>query len=503
MFAKIVLYSWPLFVKIVFDNKSLPFAVLFGVIGGYLLLPEQTTFDLPLFPDLNKHTIPILAVLVFALLAKDQNNSQKLKGLLPKNGYPIVFLLILVFGAVMTVLTNSDPQIFGPLFLPGLTIVDSVSRVSATVLLVLPLIVGRKYLAHPDQHRTFLVVLAIAGALYSLPSLYEIRMSPQLSNMVYGFFPHSWLQHVRDGGFRPVVFLNHGLWLSIFFAYASVAAIGYSKIAPEGKGLIYLGIGLWIFATVALSKSLGALVLSVVFLSLCYFASTRLQLLICAAIAAIVLLYPALRGADLVPVDRAVTLAERVSENRAASLQFRLDNENPLLERAQERPLFGWGMWGRSLVFDEDGVETSVPDGYWVIIVGVGGWARYLGEFGLLCMPIILTLATQRKNEIGPETTVLVLALTLSIVDLIPNGTISPITWLMAGALWGRLELGKVTAGETPPGDTAGRSSQQLRYTRFGTGERHPTSKTQRAVRKNAATEKRVQPKYSRFGRKD
>ena len=42
--------------------------------------------------------------------------------------------------------------------------------------------------------------------------------------MVYGFFPHSWLQHVRGGGFRPIVFMNHGLVLGIFLSMAVVAS---------------------------------------------------------------------------------------------------------------------------------------------------------------------------------------------------------------------------------------------------------------------------------------
>ena len=49
-------------------------------------------------------------------------------------------------------------------------------------------------------------------------------MSPQLSNMFYGFFPHSWQQHVREGHFRPIVFMQHGLMVSLWMAVSSVTA---------------------------------------------------------------------------------------------------------------------------------------------------------------------------------------------------------------------------------------------------------------------------------------
>lgn len=53
--------------------------------------------------------------------------------------------------------------------------------------------------------------LVIAGLIYTVPMLYEIRMSPQLHTIFYGYFPHSFGQQARGGGFRPVVFMGHGL----------------------------------------------------------------------------------------------------------------------------------------------------------------------------------------------------------------------------------------------------------------------------------------------------
>ena len=500
MFGNIVLYGWPVVVKILFDNKALPVALLVSIVAGYLLLPEQVVFDLPLFPDLDKHTIPIVAVLLFSMLAAKEAKSYRLRGWFPKGVIPKSFVVILFVGAFYTVITNGDPQIYGPLFLPGLSLIDAVSRLSQTLMTMLPLLLARKYLAYPEQHRVFLLMLIIAATLYSFLALYEIRMSPQLSNMVYGFFPHSWIQHIRGDGFRPVVFLNHGLWLSIFFAYSVIAAAGYARLAQKGDWLKYIGLGLWILMTLVLSKSLGALMITLALLPLTLFFKPRLQLLICAGFASVVLLYPTLRGADLIPVDRAVEFAQGISEERARSLQFRIDNENALLARSQERPVFGWGGWGRSGTFDEDGFETSTPDGYWVIIVGQGGWIRYLGEFGLLCVPLILASLSYRRNRYGLETSILAIALTVSLIDLVPNATISPITWMLAGALWGRIELGRLSETDTPVATQETQTRRTNAYTRFAR-DQAPSDETTRPAKVSAQRDSEAAPQYTRFSK--
>ena len=65
-------------------------------------------------------------------------------------------------------------------------------------------------------------------------------------------------------------------------------------------------------------------------------------------VAVIVMFYPMLRGAGWIPVDTVYNMALSISEERAASLKFRLDNEDALLTHANQKPLAGWGSWGRS-----------------------------------------------------------------------------------------------------------------------------------------------------------
>ena len=170
------------------------------------------------------------------------------------------------------------------------------------------------------------------------------------------------------------------------------------------------------------------------------FTPPRLQVLIAAAFAAMVLTYPMLRGAGLVPTDAIHSLAQSVSEQRAGSLKYRFDHEDALLARANEKPFAGWGSWGRNRIYDpETGRDLSVTDGLWVITVGSYGWFGYLAQFGMLTVPILMIL--RRANQTPATTAGLALVLAANLVYLIPNSALAPTGWLAAGAIAGTLAL--------------------------------------------------------------
>jgi len=339
----------------------------------------------------------------------------------------------------VTVLTNGEPVIAGPRYIPGMSLYDSVSLMMSTAIGIVPFVLGMRVLGTPEAQAELLRVLVLAACAYALLALFEVRMSPQLSNWIYGFFPHSWLQHIRGGGFRPVVFLNHGLWLGIFLCMAVLAACALWRHALRDRvqAAPWLAATLWLAVTLVLSRNLGATALMLLFAPVILFTPPRLQVLIAAAFAATVLTYPMLRGAGLVPTDAIHSLAQSVSEQRAGSLKYRFDHEDALLARANEKPFAGWGSWGRNRVYDpETGRDLSVTDGIWVITIGSYGWFGYLAQFGMLTAPL-LVLARKKVAEIDPVTAGLALLMAAALIDLIPNATLTPISWLVAGALAG------------------------------------------------------------------
>ncbi len=478
--AQFMLIGWPLVVLILFRRTSLPVALACSVIAGYLLLPTKVDFNLPLLPLIGKNLIPSAAAAVMAYVILRQravlskrrpemafSDTFVRPGWLPRSRITRGLLLILILGAFMTAWTNGDRLIYGSRALSNLSTYDAFSTTMNTLVGLLPLFLARKFLAHPDHHRTLLLIFCLAGLLYSLPALYEVRMSPQLNKIIYGFFPSDWRQARRGDGFRPLVFLKHGLLLGLFLSSALLAAIAYWRATrTDWRWFIFAGAG-WLFMTLILAKSLGAL-LTVIFLApILLFLSVRLQLLAAAAIAVLVLTYPVLRGTDLVPVAQVASMVEKINPARAQSFQTRLSNENWLLRKANERPAFGWGKWGRARVYDDQGRDFSRTDGLWVITIGEGGWARYIGEFGLLALPILLLTLHRRRYEISLATSGLALVLAANLLDLIPNSGLTPITWLMAGALLGRLELQNLGAQVSQPAPlTPNNPAATSRYSR-------------------------------------
>jgi len=462
----VALIGWPLVVIILFRRTSLPVALIWSLVAGFLLLPTDTGPDFPLLPRIDKNLIPSVAAALMAMVILRQNQGPSgrmggpvpapqittLPGWLPRSYIVRALMLLLIGGAFMTVMLNGDLLNNGGRLRRGLKSYDAFSIILTTGVALLPMFLARKFLAHPDSHRILLVILAVAGGLYSLPILYEVRMSPRLNSMIYGFFAHDWRQHIRLGGWRPIVFLNHGLVVGLFLSSVVLAALAAFRTTQGRRRWYFIGAALWLFMVLILSKNLGVLLVTVVLAPVFLIFGVRAQLLAAAIIATVVLSFPILRSAGFVPITQMTNLAASINPVRAQSFQFRLDNENQLLSKAFERPGFGWGGWGRERVFDDTGRDLSTPDGYWIITVGQGGWVRYIGEFGLLAMPIILLAWRRRRYEISLATSALCLVLAANLVDLIPNSGLTPLTWLMAGALLGRLELQKIDteAGPVP-----------------------------------------------------
>ena len=105
-----------------------------------------------------------------------------------------------------------------------------------------------------------------------------------------------------------------------------------------------------------------------------------------------------------------------------------------------ERPFFGWGSWGRNHIYDASGTILTTTDGRWIITMGVYGWVGFLAEFGLLTLPILLLWRRTTgvvSGAIPPWLGGLALIHVINVIDLLPNATITPMTWLIAGALLG------------------------------------------------------------------
>jgi hypothetical protein len=452
--ALIALLAWPLVVVVLFRSLSLERALIWSILGGYMALPQVSAINFPLIPAFDKVTIPNLTAFACCVAIWG-----RLPSVMPASWPGRVLMLAFLLSPSLTVLTNMQPIRFGIDNLGGLQIIDfhtierdalrglriydSASALAQQLLLMLPFFLAREALRTPAAMREILVALVVAGCIYTLPMLLEIRLSPQLHIWTYGFFQHDFIQAVRAGGFRPFVFMPHGLWVAFFAFMVLMAAMTLWRTDPQQQrarwaAAVVLGVGL-----VVICKTMGAILYALVFAPLALLARPRQHLTLAIILSVVVLTYPALRGMGLIPTGDIVARVAPNYPDRAQSLGYRFGNEDRVLAHASERPLLGWGTWGRFIPHDpETGSSRVVVDGLWVITIGTYGWLGYAALFGLLALPLWSLWWQARQAQAPPPAVVTVLALLLAVnmVDLLPNATLIPFTWLIAGALLGHAE---------------------------------------------------------------
>ncbi len=437
--AYLVLALWPLVAWKLWQRLDRGRALIWTVLGGYLLLPPLTVFNFPVIPDLDKYTIPNLMALVCALWLMGDK-----VGFVPQSWLGKALIATYVFSPFGTALTNGDPLIFQQSSIQGMRLYDSLAAIAYQAIALLPFFLARRYLGSPEGMKLILGALVAAGLAYSIPMLIEAVMSPQINVWVYGFFQHDFFQTIRYGGYRPVVFLPHGLWVAFFAFMAVMASVVLLRRAPPEARPKALLICLYLAFMLLICRSAGPIIYALALTPLILLMPARVQLMAAAVMAILVIAYPVLRGAHLVPLDQILALADNLSPERAYSLRFRIENEELLLARANERPIFGWGGYNRGFTHDPiTGQTLNIADGAWVIIMGTYGWVGYITEFGLTALPLLLlgvAALRHRGADLSPMVGAVALILGANMMDLLPNATHIPFTWLMAGALLGEAE---------------------------------------------------------------
>lgn len=407
-------------------------ALIWSVLGAFLLLPVKTSFELPMVPPLDKTTIPNLSILLCCFLFV----REKWLGAL-KDPTVITLSTIFILSPFLTTISNPEPLIYSDRFIQPLVMYDALAQATANAIVLVPFIAAYGLINSHQRRRDVIMIIVIAALAYSVLMLIEVRLSPQLHKMVYGFFPHDFIQQIRGDGFRPAVFLGHGLLVSVFCALAVIAASAQWRQA-RGQQRTLAGLIVAYFAVVLLlCKSMGAVILTIIFAPILAFLRAKRIAMMCAVTCIILLFYPALRGTGLVPTTIMTELAGFYSADRESSLTFRLVNEDQLLQKAATKPLFGWGGWGRNRIYSLDnGRDLSVTDGAWIIVIGMWGWVGYVAMFGLLCLgQVRLVLRRRALDSTSVASAALSVLLTVNLLDSIPNASIQPVTWLLTGTL--------------------------------------------------------------------
>jgi hypothetical protein len=413
-------------------------AALVIVLGCDMFLPELVDFKFPFMPPLTKQNLPYLCILIGCLLRR---RARLLK--FPRERWFQILTVMLIVGATLTGVLNGDPIVVKKNLPPvvGLGIKDGLYLAALNLSQVsLPFFLGCALFRTVENFRTLLLGFALAVLCYIPFALFEIRFSPVLHFQFYGYGQHDYFQTLRAGGFRPMAFMANGLALARFLVVGLCASFILGRAKRKIYGLPAYLVGSVIFVTLILCKSMGALAFAFVAIPLLMWGGPKLHLRIALALASFVFLYPVLRTTALLPTDTILNASTAIfGEERAGSLGFRFTNENMLLDKARQRIVFGWGQYGRNFVVDKAD-NVAVPDGYWVIQIGLVGVFGFITTFGPLLIPIFLT-RKRIKLILAPADRRLVGGMTLIIgliaLDWVPNGLFTPYPYLLAGALTG------------------------------------------------------------------
>ena len=423
LLVPITLVGWPLIAVIFFAWLPTQRAVIFCFVVGWLFLPSAH-YSISGLPDYSKVTATSLGALVGIALTDGH------RLLSYKPNWLDAPIIIWCFCPLATSMVNK------------LGLYDGLSESFAHVMTWwIPYAVGRLYFRTFADLRELAIGIVCGGLIYIPLCLFEARMSPQLYSIVYGFKPRAWNEW-RLGGWRPNVFMETGLALGMWMSATSLTGI-WLWTTGAVRRIHGISMHCWIpilLLTTIICRSIGALVLlfsgvaalvatkwhgtAVLILGLVIFAPT----------------YVFLRSSGFWAGDNAVSIARSfVTPARAQSLEFRFRNEDILVARALQRPVFGWGGWGRNRVHDDQGRDVSVTDGRWIIAVGRYGLVGLISLGAALLLPPFLLWRRLDVTDWSRPEIASVAALTLVIVlwtvDNLLNDMENPIFVLGLGGV--------------------------------------------------------------------
>ncbi|HEY4329275.1 MAG TPA: O-antigen ligase domain-containing protein [Phycisphaerae bacterium] len=310
-----------------------------------------------------------------------------------------------------------------------------------TVTWGLPYLIGRLYFPDLASLKELAIGIFIGGLIYVPLCLWEIRMSPQLHNWIYGFQQHDFVQTMRFGGYRPMVFMQHGLMVGMWMCMTALIGfwLWYSGALRTIRRVPMAYLVPVLLITAILCKSVGAIVLlGLGIVAIVMMQKMRYPLVIWLLILAAPS-YMAARASGVWDGSLLSTAAQNVAADRADSLDYRMKNEDLLAAKALKRPAFGWGTWGRSRIYDEYGKDVAATDGLWIIalgstgIIGLASWTiAMLLPTSLLFLN--LRASAWREPLIAPPI-ILGVVVVLYVLDCIPNGMVNPIFTVCVGGL--------------------------------------------------------------------
>jgi hypothetical protein len=428
----IAMFGWIPAVVYLFQRYQPQRAVIIAFIVAWLFLP-RASFPVIGLPDYTKTTATCYGI-VLATLAFDSARLKKLK--LSWLDIPLIIWCLQPF---ISSLAND------------LGLYDALSAsLGYSITWGGPYLLGRIYLDSLEGLRKLAVAIFIGGLVYAPLCLLETRISPILHYRIYGFegTGRSFVQSVRLGGFRPSVFMEHGLAVGMWMMGACLIGISLWRtgIVKEVWNIPIKWLIAGLLVTFVLIKSTGAYLLLFLGLGILFSAWYFRSKLILIALILSMFYYLFLGASGAVTTENIEQITNFttsiVGEERAESLTFRLNNEHLLGEKARERMLTGWGGWGRNQIYGDDGRQLTATDSLWIIAFGTGGILGLASFTGFMLLPSLMfclrcyPVKLWSHPKVAPAATLAVL-MSLYMMDCIVNAMLNPVYILASGGISG------------------------------------------------------------------
>ncbi|MEP0844221.1 MAG: O-antigen ligase domain-containing protein [Phycisphaerae bacterium] len=394
------------------------------LIGGWLLLPNRMGLSIPGFLDYTKITAVSTSLMLVGLAF---GIGDLLRYRWSWCDLPVAALCLVPIGSAL----SNDLGIY-----------EGLSGAAQQVLTWgIPYLFGRVYFNDVKACRILAVGIVIGGLAYVPLCLFEMRMSPQLHRLLYGIHAERFSTAYRLGGYRPMVFLSHGIELGLFMACASLAAcwLWRTRSVPKVLNLTIGWAALVILGTTVLCRSLGALVLLLTLLGALgllwrWRTSPALVLFMVAP-----LLYVGLRLSNVVELEGAAALFSGIDKERADSLKARFEGEEALIASTWQRPWLGWCGSGRGREYNEEGRAVTAVDGLWIVTFGQNGFLGLIPLMLALSLPgLLLYQRLGARGWLRPEyapVTVLAMVTALYAMDCTMNAMQNLIYHLALGSV--------------------------------------------------------------------
>jgi hypothetical protein len=428
----IVMFGWIPFSIYMFKTKEPQTALLIVVVGGFLLLPVYS-FEFSGLPAYDKFT----AIAISAIAGEFFSGRFRTHPFVfEKADIPIVVFTF--FSPIATALSNGLGLYTG---IAGLYINFMQWWVFYWA--------GRRYFKDSASMRKLTLMMVIGGLVYFPFMMIEVRLSPQLHRIVYGFHPHSFLQQMRNGGFRPTVFLSHGLVVAQWAVFSAISAywLWKSRAVPKLKKVSMLILALMMAGAAVLCKSSAPIVFMLVGFGVATLSRASRSARIIEIMLLIPYLYFVLRISNILPISLLQAEMEKYfNPDRVASALMRFRQEDLFGARAALRPILGWAGYQRGWPRDPRTGQLAIAmvDSVWIIQYSTNGLVGLLSSFlsmgigaWMVVREYLKSKSSRLKGAFGIPIDGLVISLLLSIfiLDCLFNGGGNPVPLVFAGAL--------------------------------------------------------------------